>query len=257
MQLDHIIVAVRDLDQAMEDFRTLGFTVFFGGQHAGGKTHNALICLADGSYIELIAPTDPANPPDDSPYLGLGRGFAGYALLTDDIDAQARALKAQGFPIVGPLPGGRKRGDGQLLAWRTLFLHGSLSPFLIVDETPRVLRVPDDADKLAHANGAIGIRELVVAVPDLTAASERYTAIFGQDPEPGPAMDGAETRGFALEGCRVIIAAPTDDAGPLAAHLREAGESPWLCRVATEDQTRVGLLDLARTHGARFELVGD
>ncbi len=257
MQLDHIIVAVRDLDQAMDDYRALGFTVFFGGQHAGGKTHNALVCLADGSYIEIIAPTDPANPPDDSPYLGPGRGFAGYALLTDDIDAQARTLKAQGFPIVGPLPGGRKRADGQLLAWRTLFLRGSLSPFLIVDETPRVLRVPDDADKLAHANGAAGIRELVVAVPDPTAATERYTAIFGQSPEAGPAMDGAETRCFRLDGCQIVIAAPTDEAGPLAAHLREAGESPWLCRVATNDGTNAGLLDLTLTHGARFELIGD
>jgi catechol 2,3-dioxygenase-like lactoylglutathione lyase family enzyme len=257
MQLDHIIVAVRDLDQAMDDYRTLGFTVFFGGQHAGGKTHNALICLADGSYIELIAPTDPANPPDDSPYLGPGRGFAGYALLADNMDAQAKALKAQGFPILGPLPGGRKRADGQLLAWRILFLEGSLSPFLIVDETPRTLRVPDDADKLAHANGAAGIRELVVAVPDLTAATERYVAIFGQDPEPGPAMDGAETRSFRLDGCRIVIAAATDETSSLAAYLREVGESPWLCRVTTENDASIGRLDLIHTHGARVELVGD
>jgi len=254
MKLDHIIVAVSDLEAAITDFCTLGFTTFFGGVHAGGKTHNALICLADGSYIELIAPTDPSNPPASSPYLGRGKGFAGYAMLVDNMDVQVAHMQARGAAFDGPNPGGRRRADGRMLRWRTLFFADTLSPFLIIDDTPRTLRVPDDADRLAHANGATGIRELVVAVSDLAGAAERYESILGQAPQPGPAMEGAETRSFTLDGCTVTVAGPSVDAGPIAAHLREYGESPYLCQVGTVDKLSAGLLDLALTHQARFEL---
>lgn len=43
--LDHAIVAVHDLEQAIHDYRSLGFTVIPGGVHANRATHNALIRL--------------------------------------------------------------------------------------------------------------------------------------------------------------------------------------------------------------------
>ena len=52
--LDHVVYIASDLDQAVEDHRRQGFTVTTGGEHAGGVTHNALISLADGSYVELV-----------------------------------------------------------------------------------------------------------------------------------------------------------------------------------------------------------
>jgi len=51
--IDHIIV-VAELEAAVASYRGLGFAVVPGGRHPIG-THNALIGLADGSYIELIA----------------------------------------------------------------------------------------------------------------------------------------------------------------------------------------------------------
>ena len=254
MKLDHIIVAVSDLDQAIADFRILGFTTFFGGVHAGGETHNALICLLDGSYIELIAPTDPALPPSSSPYLGRGKGFAGYAMLVDDMAVQAAQMQARGLAFDGPKAGGRQRTDGQMLRWQTLFFADTLSPFLIIDDTPRILRVPEDADKLAHENGAQGIRQLVVAVADLAAAAARYAAILDQEPQPGPPIENAETRNFQLDGCVITIAAPLDDSGPVADHLRDYGESPFRCRIGIIDAVHAGPLDLALTHRAHFDL---
>ena len=58
--LDHIVIAVADLDTAIADFRSLGFTVQPGGRHPGRTSHNALIVFADGAYFELIAWTAPA-----------------------------------------------------------------------------------------------------------------------------------------------------------------------------------------------------
>ena len=53
MHLDHIVIFVRDLRQAVEDYTALGFQVEPGGRHA--RTENALIIFADGTYLELLA----------------------------------------------------------------------------------------------------------------------------------------------------------------------------------------------------------
>ena len=52
--IDHIVIVVSDLEQAAKDYEQLGFTVVPGGKHPVGS-HNVLIALADGSYIEIIA----------------------------------------------------------------------------------------------------------------------------------------------------------------------------------------------------------
>ena len=58
--IDHIVIAVPDLDVARKSYEALGFTVVPGGRHPVG-THNALIAFADGAYVELIAFYE-ANP---------------------------------------------------------------------------------------------------------------------------------------------------------------------------------------------------
>ena len=53
--IDHIVILVRNLEEAIADYTALGFTVTPGGVHADGATHNALVPFDDGSYLELIA----------------------------------------------------------------------------------------------------------------------------------------------------------------------------------------------------------
>jgi hypothetical protein len=52
--IDHLVVVVKNLDQAAKDYQQLGFNVVPGGQHPVGS-HNVLISFQDGSYIEIIA----------------------------------------------------------------------------------------------------------------------------------------------------------------------------------------------------------
>jgi catechol 2,3-dioxygenase-like lactoylglutathione lyase family enzyme len=97
-KLDHVIIAVNDLDQAVEDYRALGFTTIYGGRHANGATHNALVGFQDSTYLELLAPTGDAPQPgvtDFSPLLAHGEGLVGYALLSHDLPADAQALRAR------------------------------------------------------------------------------------------------------------------------------------------------------------------
>ena len=89
--IDHILVLVRDLAAASADYAAAGFTVTPGGVHADGTTHNALIPFADGTYLELIAPTRGDRLPDEvfGPRLQRGEGLVDYALGAADLDVEA------------------------------------------------------------------------------------------------------------------------------------------------------------------------
>jgi len=162
-KLDHVIIAVADLDQAVTDYRALGFTTIYGGRHANGATHNALVCFQDGTYLELLAPTGDApqlGATDFSPLLSHGEGLVGYALLSHDLHADAAALRTRGATIGEVGEGRRLRKDGIELRWRTAEFDGGRSPFLIEDVTPRNLRVPDDIETVTHSSGVTGIAKL-------------------------------------------------------------------------------------------------
>jgi len=75
-RLDHIIVAVKDLNKAITTYRTgLGFTVVSGGDHPIG-THNALVHFGL-FYVELLAVRDAARP--ETRWLSDWIGTAGEA----------------------------------------------------------------------------------------------------------------------------------------------------------------------------------
>ena len=195
LKLDHIVIAVRDLDTAIADFKALGFTVNRGGVHANGATHNALIVFSDGTYPELLAPTDQPPLPDLIDFGALLRedeGLSGFALRSDDLDADAARLRAAGFGVGDPSSGERRREDGVLVRWRLALLDGGFAPFLIEDVTPHNLRVPADSDLTAHLNGARGVCGLAIVAHDLPATQDRYARLFGVP--SGEALPGITLR---------------------------------------------------------------
>src|SRR4029077_7639969 len=143
-QLDHVVLVARDLNSAIADHRRRGFTVTPGGEHADGATHNALITFVDGSYLEIVAFRDMARARTDRwcKIAADGGGLADFALLSDDLAADAAALAD--LVKTPPKDGGRIRPDGIELKWRTAVLRAPL-PFVIEDTTARDLRVPGGA----------------------------------------------------------------------------------------------------------------
>jgi hypothetical protein len=185
--IDHVVVAVRDLDLAAADYAEAGFTVSPGGEHFSGATHNALVSFADGSYLELLAIKDPAKAAGHPWFAALdaGDGAAAFALLASDLPAEATRATAAGLIASEVRDGGRTRPDGQAVAWRSFTLAGTsplLLPFVIEDVTPRELRVPGGA-ATEHRIGATGVRGMTIVVADMAPASEAYAALLGTGTE--------------------------------------------------------------------------
>jgi catechol 2,3-dioxygenase-like lactoylglutathione lyase family enzyme len=198
LKLDHIIIAVPELNAAMEDYRALGFTVNYGGRHASGATHNALICFQDGTYLELLASVE-GTPPGTpiSPLLQRGEGLVGYALVSDDLQADVAALRAKGVTVSDVNEGSRKRSDGVEVRWRGVLIDGGGSPFIIEDVTPRNVRVADDAATVTHANGVTGVAQLEGADLDISSGNQTLTGLVLNAPEPRT-FDAARTHNVAL-----------------------------------------------------------
>jgi len=53
-RLDHAVIAVRNLDEAIGHYRSLGFDVSPGGHHTGQATHNAIVRFGL-DYLELLS----------------------------------------------------------------------------------------------------------------------------------------------------------------------------------------------------------
>ena len=174
--VDHVVLVVRDLAEAVADHRKRGFTVTPGGEHLGGLTHNALVGFQDGSYLELIAFHDlPAARGRHSwaPVAERGGGWADFALLSDDLRGDVAVLGE--LVARPPEDGGRTRPDGVAIAWRVARLHGPL-PFLIQDLTARELRVPG-GDSAKHANGMSRIDQVMVDAVDPVRVGDRYAKL--------------------------------------------------------------------------------
>ncbi|MBV9887601.1 MAG: VOC family protein [Acidobacteria bacterium] len=135
--LDHILIGSPDLDQGIAFIENVtGVRAAFGGVHPGAGTQNALLSLGKNRYLEIIAP-DPKQPnTEDKRNLRKLEEpvIVGWAQHPGDIEAFAQRIKSEGFDVIGPQPGSRKRSDGRVLHWKTLALkddaHG-LFPFFI------------------------------------------------------------------------------------------------------------------------------
>jgi Glyoxalase-like domain len=127
MKLDHLAVAGATLDEAVAHVeKALGVSMGPGGQHPRYGTHNRLIGLEGGLYLEAIA-IDPSVDPQDQPrWFDLDR-FEGPARLTnwilraDDLMAEQAQLPDHAQRVVE-----MQRGDLQWLM--TVPLDGIL-PF--------------------------------------------------------------------------------------------------------------------------------
>jgi catechol 2,3-dioxygenase-like lactoylglutathione lyase family enzyme len=253
--IDHIVIAVRDLETAIADYSDLGFTVVRGGRHPGLNTHNALIAFADGSYFELIAFL---GPPGTAAHwwfgaLQSGGGLTDFCVQSDSLEDDAATFSRAGASISPAFAMSRERPDGYRISWELAVNESDtrgLVPFLIRDITPRNERVPRNR---THRNGATAVESLAIVVAGMKSIRPTYEMALGRSGEPIE-RDDLQAGGlrFALGPHEVQLIAPRSHSGAAAERLRIRGQSP--VEVKLSGGLTPGALDTSRAHGARIVL---
>ncbi|KIC12988.1 polyphosphate kinase [Leisingera sp. ANG-M1] len=172
MILDHLAVAGGTLEEAVahtED--ALGIALGPGGSHARYGTHNRLIGLEDGLYLEAIA-IDPGAQPQEQPrWFNLDR-FEGPAKLnnwilrSEDLEAEKALLPTHAQRHVQ-----MQRGD---LSWLMTVPADGLLPFDNI--FPAVLQWQGDPPAARLPQSGCRLSRLVVSHPEarsLQAALDR------------------------------------------------------------------------------------
>ena len=132
--VDHLIIAVKDLDQAISDYeKILGITPCWKGKHSELGTKNALFNF-DNTYLELLSPCDtgPGTEFINTLLAENGDHLAGIALGTQNIEHTKEALKKNGYAVEISSGEAVNEKDGKIRRWKNIFLPNALSRELFI-----------------------------------------------------------------------------------------------------------------------------
>ncbi len=184
--LDHLVVAARNLEDGTAWLESrLGAFLSPGGKHALMGTHNRLLSLGEGRYLELIC-VDPGAPPPGRPRwydldaarmqvrLSRSPALIHWAVRTDDIES-AIASTAGGRPEILSLtrPG---------LRWRIgIPASGRLSQAGV---SPTVLEWEGRHPSQMLPESGCRLEQLILMHPQAkqTLASLRRAGLASEDP---------------------------------------------------------------------------
>ena len=252
VRIDHVIIAGPDLDALEERFTRLGFFVTGGGIHPHLGTRNRIIVL-DESYIELLAPADIGRTsPALQQFIFSGAskgGWVGYALQSDDIDAETSAMRERGVDVRGPTPGRLQAKDGSSRSWRVTMLGSddlweaaNALPFLIQHDTtgePHCLELGGAGGLAAHPNGASRIDAVRIDAKDAGALAGRYRAVYGIPGQQETQPDNSSWRLNLASGEYITIQALPSTQESL---LKPGQDTRMSVRVHVEDLSAIEAL---------------
>jgi len=234
-RIDHVMICPPRLDEGIEAYRRLGFDIYPGGVSSSRGTHNAIAFHGD-DYLELASVSDRTAYLAASPKGGLvdfldrGGGFRFVIVQSDDLAADARAMRERGIEVSGPTDGSRKTPAGQPLAWKLAVLgpRDPLPLLFIQHLTPLVERRAQVPRAGQHPNGVLRTDRVYIVVPDLAAALPLYSRVLGM-PVP-PVQRGAVIKAdmavFDLGPTGLTVAQPAEP-GPAAEALEHSGPGPF------------------------------
>jgi catechol 2,3-dioxygenase-like lactoylglutathione lyase family enzyme len=237
---DHFIVLVNHLENAIATYQRLGFDVRVGGEHPAFGSHNALVALADGTYIELVAFKDATRAARSFwsaavNKLRAGEGWGGFVLASNDLANDVAQWQRRALRVSAPSAGARVRPDGVRVEWHIALCDNSpvgLLPLLIQDDTPRAWRIEASTQGLGSR---ARVHQVVVAVKNAERASRMYSALLDAEPIRVRNVTGDVT-GYRLTCAwgTIILAQPMRRGNTLADQLARRGEGLYALTLEVE-----------------------
>jgi len=219
--IDHLVLAVRDLEAARRTYMRLGFTLTPRAEHPFG-TGNSLIQL-QGNFLELLTIVDPAKiaPPADGQFsfaafnqafLGRREGFSMLVFESADAEADRQAFAAAGldgyelfhFQRKARLPDGGVATVAFSLAFATDRRIPEAAFFVCQQHAPQYFWKPEYQ---LHANGAIAITEAVMVAADPPSLADFFAGLQGRD---AVSVEDGALRVTTARGCIAVL--PFDQA---------------------------------------------
>ncbi len=253
LTFDHAVIVVPELEQAISNFKGLGFNVQRGG--SSKPAHNALIYFGDGTYIELItlisrparllfrffyitgllglaARRKPTIRSRFMLWFGGPTGLRDWCVRCSSLDNTIEHFRRQGIETFDGKYFSRKKPNGDLAEWRLAGPADKYMPFLIEDISPTPIRVPYE-DTSDHANGATGIATVV-----LRRTSGQHVT---QSLLPGDGEKASDASACTL--------------GDVDIRLASSSSAPLLTLELHCSGTKKGLLSEHKTFGAQIKLI--
>lgn len=217
--VDHLMVCVKDLDEATNHFNKLGFDFHYGGRHEGKGTHNSIAFFQE-DFLELIACRDKQEYFAASPagshfaFVEEGGGIRFIALETSNIEQTVESARSRGFELSDPSKGSRKTPDGRLLEWKVSIL-GKKNPlplFFIQHITPLQTR---KSGTWTHTN-IHSLERVYIVVKDLPNSLQTYSSLLDL---PIPPLEKGQVvksdmHVFPLPRGALVLAHPTAPGKP-------------------------------------------
>jgi methylmalonyl-CoA epimerase len=184
--LDHLVIAVRDLEGATHDYTALlGRGPSWRGVHPTYGTRNTLFRI-DNTYIELLSLGKGKSGRwggELAKFLARGEGLYALALGTQQIDADVRLLRARQLSVQDPADGdGVDDMSGNKRTWRNAMVPlnatNGVRMFFIEHRSPpdALPMAPIVSEAGAHVSR---MDHAVVLSPDLESAKRYWGDVLG------------------------------------------------------------------------------
>jgi methylmalonyl-CoA epimerase len=97
----HLVIRVEDFDKSIATWQSLlGVELDRIDEHEALGIKQAFFNLADGSFVEVVAPTNP-DAAVGKALASRGEGIHTIAMAVDDMDATVSSLKEAGAVLIG------------------------------------------------------------------------------------------------------------------------------------------------------------
>ena len=99
-RVHHIVVRVKDLEQGIASYLAMGLILERRGENAALGIKQAFFALADGSFIEVVCPTN-ADSAVGKALAARGEGIHSIVFKVDNVGEAAGEMKSRGVSLIG------------------------------------------------------------------------------------------------------------------------------------------------------------
>jgi hypothetical protein len=194
--VDHVVVAVRDLDGAAAEWKALGFTISPRGTHSAHMGSGNYTMMFGEDYMELLGVLVPTEHNAGlRAFLDGREGLDRAAFTATDAAAGAEELRAKGLAATGPvafgrpvtLPsGGEAEARFNVFQWPRTERPAGLGIFGCQHVTRDAVWIPE---LQRHANGATKLVRIEVLARDPAGAAAHMARLIDREVAKEP--DGA------------------------------------------------------------------